>query len=36
VYNQADVWLPDLLVCRPEFADVVSGFVRDYWAEHGQ
>jgi 3'(2'), 5'-bisphosphate nucleotidase len=35
-YNQDDVWLPDLLVCRPEFADTVSGFVRDYWAEHGQ
>ncbi len=35
-YNQDDVWLPDLLVCRPELADVVSGFVRDYWAEHGQ
>jgi 3'(2'), 5'-bisphosphate nucleotidase len=35
-YNQEDVWLPDLLVCRPEFADLVSGFVRDYWAEHGQ
>jgi 3'(2'), 5'-bisphosphate nucleotidase len=31
-YNQDDVWLPDLLVCRPEFADVVSGFVRDFWA----
>jgi 3'(2'), 5'-bisphosphate nucleotidase len=35
-YNQEDVWLPDLLVCRPEFADVVSGFVRDYWARNGQ
>ena len=23
-YNQDDVWLPDLLVCRPEFADIVS------------
>jgi 3'(2'), 5'-bisphosphate nucleotidase len=31
-YNQEDVWLPDLLVCRPELADQVSGFVRDYWA----
>src|ERR671920_2273618 len=27
-YNQDDVLLPDLLVCRPEFADVVSDFVR--------
>jgi 3'(2'), 5'-bisphosphate nucleotidase len=35
-YNQEDVWLPDLLVCRPEFADQVSAFVRGYWAEHGQ
>lgn len=35
-YNQDDVWLPDLLVCRPELADAVSSFVRDYWAEHGQ
>jgi 3'(2'), 5'-bisphosphate nucleotidase len=34
-YNQEDVWLPDLLVCRPELADTVSSFVRDYWAEHG-
>jgi 3'(2'), 5'-bisphosphate nucleotidase len=31
-YNQEDVWLPDLLVCRPALADQVSGFVRDYWA----
>jgi 3'(2'), 5'-bisphosphate nucleotidase len=35
-YNQEDVWLPDLLVCRPELADTVAGFVRRYWAEHGQ
>jgi 3'(2'), 5'-bisphosphate nucleotidase len=35
-YNQDDVWLPDLLVCRPEFADTVASFVRSYWAEHGQ
>ena len=28
-YNQPDVWLPDLLVCRPELADTVSAFVRD-------
>jgi 3'(2'), 5'-bisphosphate nucleotidase len=32
LYNQEDVWLPDLLVCRPELAETVSGFVRDYWA----
>ena len=35
-YNQGDVWLPDLLVCRPELADTVSAFVGAYWAEHGQ
>ena len=35
-YNQDDVWLPDLLVCRPELAGTVSDFVRDYWAEHGR
>jgi 3'(2'), 5'-bisphosphate nucleotidase len=28
-YNQDNVWLPDLLVCRPELADTVSSFVRD-------
>ncbi|HET7386351.1 MAG TPA: 3'(2'),5'-bisphosphate nucleotidase CysQ [Nocardioidaceae bacterium] len=27
VYNQDDVWLPDLLVCRPELADAVLEFV---------
>ncbi|HET7172727.1 MAG TPA: 3'(2'),5'-bisphosphate nucleotidase CysQ [Nocardioidaceae bacterium] len=27
-YNQPDVWLPDLLVCRPEFADPVLSAVR--------
>jgi len=35
-YNQDEVWLPDLLVCRPELAATVSEFVRDYWAEHGR
>ncbi|MGH3472549.1 MAG: 3'(2'),5'-bisphosphate nucleotidase CysQ [Nocardioidaceae bacterium] len=35
-YNQEDVWLPDLLVCRQEYADPVSAFVRSYWAEHGR
>ncbi len=36
LYNQDDVLLPDLLVCRPELAEVITSFVRDYWAEHGQ
>ncbi|NKY51333.1 3'(2'),5'-bisphosphate nucleotidase CysQ [Nocardia vermiculata] len=29
-YNQADVLLPDLLVCRPEVAQRISAFVRAY------
>ena len=33
-YNQDDVLLPDLLVCRPELADSITDFVRRYWAEH--
>jgi 3'(2'), 5'-bisphosphate nucleotidase len=36
LYNQDDVLLPDLLVCRPELADDITSFVRHYWAEHGQ
>ena len=35
-YNQDDVWLPDLLVSRPELAEAVAAFVRAYWTEHGQ
>jgi 3'(2'), 5'-bisphosphate nucleotidase len=31
-YNQSDVLLPDLLVCRPELAEPITAFVRDYWA----
>jgi 3'(2'), 5'-bisphosphate nucleotidase len=30
-YNQRDVLLPDLLVCRPEFAPLVIDFVRKAW-----
>ncbi|WP_148571528.1 3'(2'),5'-bisphosphate nucleotidase CysQ [Nocardioides caldifontis] len=33
-YNQDDVLLPDLLVCRPELAGTISEFVRRYWAEN--
>jgi 3'(2'), 5'-bisphosphate nucleotidase len=33
-YNQQDVLLPDLLVCRPELAEQITGFVQRYWAEH--
>ncbi len=32
-YNEDDVLLPDLLVCRPELADTITGFVRRHWAE---
>ena len=28
-YNQEDVYLPDLLICRPEFADQVLALVRE-------
>ena len=28
VYNQDDVYLPDLIVCRPELADSIVAFVR--------
>lgn len=35
LYNQHDVLLPDLLVCRPEYADTVSDFVRGWWTTHG-
>ena len=33
-YNQEDVLLPDLLVCRPELAETITEFVRKYWAEN--
>jgi 3'(2'), 5'-bisphosphate nucleotidase len=35
-YNQEDVLLPDLLVCRPELAEQIAGFVRQHWQEHPQ
>jgi 3'(2'), 5'-bisphosphate nucleotidase len=31
-YNQDDVLLPDLLVCRPELADAITDFVKRYWS----
>ncbi len=30
-YNQENVLLPDLLVCRPELAAPITAFVRRYW-----
>ena len=30
VYNQDDVSLPDLVICRPELSDVVLDFVREH------
>ncbi len=35
-YNQDDVLLPDLLVCRPELAEQITAFVKRYWAENPQ
>ncbi|MPZ62004.1 MAG: 3'(2'),5'-bisphosphate nucleotidase CysQ [Propionibacteriales bacterium] len=34
-YNQDDVMLPDLCVCRPELADRITDFVRRYQDQHG-
>jgi 3'(2'), 5'-bisphosphate nucleotidase len=33
-YNQDDVLLPDLLVCRPELAGPITEFVRRYWSDN--
>ena len=33
-YNQDDVLLPDLLVCRPELAATITDFVRRHWEQH--
>ncbi len=33
-YNQEDVLLPDLLVCRPELAETISEFVKEYWKDN--
>lgn len=33
-YNQDDVLLPDLLVCRPELAETISEFVKKYWKDN--
>jgi 3'(2'), 5'-bisphosphate nucleotidase len=30
VYNQDDVLLPDLVVCRPELADTILAFIREH------
>ncbi|MGH3384875.1 MAG: inositol monophosphatase family protein [Nocardioidaceae bacterium] len=32
LYNQPDLWLPDLCVCRPELADTINSFVRSHSA----
>jgi len=29
IYNQVDLYMPDLLICRPEHAAIVLGMVRD-------
>lgn len=33
VYNQDDVYLPDLIVCRPEFADQILDFIKEHGVE---
>ena len=33
VYNQADTYLPDLLICLPQFADAALAHVRDIHAQ---
>ena len=33
-YNQDDVLLPDLLVCRPELAGTIAAFVKKYWKDN--
>lgn len=30
VYNQDDVYLPDLIVCRPELSERIVGFIREH------
>jgi 3'(2'), 5'-bisphosphate nucleotidase len=30
VYNQDDVLLPDLVVCRPELAEPILAFIREH------
>ena len=33
VYNQEDVYLPDLIVCRPELAERIVAFVKEHGYE---
>ena len=33
VYNQAEVWLPDLVVCRPELADTILEYIDRHGVE---
>jgi len=34
-YNQADVYLPDLLICSPDVADCTLDVLRQLSAQHG-
>lgn len=34
-YNNADTYIPDLLICRPELADELLSHASDYLDEHG-
>ncbi|MCI1257238.1 MAG: 3'(2'),5'-bisphosphate nucleotidase CysQ [Corynebacterium provencense] len=35
VYNNADTYLPDILICRPELADTILSEAAEYFGEHG-
>ena len=35
-YNQADVWLPDLVVCRPELAEQILQYLRTHLEQTGE
>ena len=35
-YNQADVWLPDLVVCRPELAEPILQYLSTHLEQTGE
>ncbi len=36
VYNQDDVSLPDLVICRPELSEVILDFIREHGTDQGR
>ena len=34
-YNNADTYIPDLVICRPELADNILSACAHYFEEHG-